>query len=336
MEETMLPFASWQGNDPITTPPGNMPETSHGPSFVSTAPVMYMFYSGLGENLWYASSDAPSFPNFIGNFRAKSIDNGGIPKTDFRPASAMLPNGMIHVVYEGKGGSDLWWSWFDGAQTWYGNVPLPFKGYHLRPTLTYFNGQLHLVWHNEVGGSPGHEYLMHSALTAPASLEQQPTVDDWSAPQVLADGADYPSIVAFNKQLYVIARKYPYGANPVPQGFVYAKWDGRTISSSSTLPLHPVVISGSDPKTAEGPTAIVLGDAIIFVYQGEGGENIWYAWMDLDPRGQEQFHGNIQIKTMSSTPMASAVVGLAAFAGKLSVGYKGEGNRIFLTYTQIA
>jgi hypothetical protein len=329
------PFTNWQGNNSIATPSRNVPKTSHGPSFVSTAPLLYMFYSGSGgEDLWCATTEAPAFPKFQGNIRAKSIDNGSVPKTDFRPASAMLPNGMIHLVYEGKGGGNLWWCWFDGAQTWYGNLSLPFSGYNLRPSLTYFNGELHLVWHNQVSGSPGHEYIMHSTLTPPANIAQQPRVDDWSAPQVIADGANYPSVVVFKNQLYVIARNYPYSANPVPQGFVYAKWDGGQVAAP--LPLHPVTITGSDPKTAEGPTAMTLGDAVIFVYQGEGGANIWYAWMDLDAQRQEQFHGNLQIKTATSTPEASAVIGLAAFAGKLCVGYKGEGNGIFLTYTDLS
>lgn len=122
------PYNNWQGNDAIATPAGNVPRTSHGPSFVTTPFLMYLFYAGTGQDLWCATTETPAFPKFQSNVRAKSIDNGSTPKTDFRPASAMLPNGMIHLVYEGNDGATLWWAWFDGAQTFYGNVALPFTG----------------------------------------------------------------------------------------------------------------------------------------------------------------------------------------------------------------
>jgi hypothetical protein len=333
----MTPPFSWEGNNAINTPKGDVPTTSHGPALVTTSVALYMFYSGSGgQDLWCASTYAPNFPAFLGNVRAHSIDTNTTPVTDFRPAAAVVPGGMIHIVYENNAGSNLKWCWFDGAQTWFGNYDLPFQGSHLQPSVAYFNNQLHLVWHNETAG---HEYLMHSALTIPKA-PTAPTIADWTQPQIIADGAQYPSLVVFNNALYILARDYAYGANPVSEGFVYTKWDGGPVSGN--LKLNKVSITGQTPKTNEGPTAIVVGDAVVFVYQGAGSvtdtQNLWYGWMELDPNPNktEHFYGNLQIQAGTSSPKASAVVGLTIFANKLCIAYKGNGNNIFLTYAPLS
>jgi hypothetical protein len=310
---------NWQGNAQITTPQG-VPLCSHGPTLAAIDDRLFMIYSGKGQNLWVSSSSASNLPAWGTNSEAVIASSGSVPRTDFRPAAAVLPNKMIHVVYEGSGGSNLWWSWFDGT-TWYGNVSLPFTGSHLQPTLAVSGGKLHLVWHDEqqkgtLNGRqvPGHEYLWHSVYDPQLPLE----VDSWKTPDLLFDGAEYPSLVAYNGLLYLLARNYPYGASPVPPGFMYGKWNTAGVFTG----LKPVQITGSVPETSEGPTATVFGKYLVFVYQGSGGANLWYAYMDTE----EQFFGNDQITTPTSTPRTSAVVGALGFNGMLCLAYKGESN----------
>ena len=80
-----------------------------------------------------------------------------------------------------------------------------------------------------------------------------------------------------------------------------------------------------------GAALAVFNNILYIVYPGQGGKNLWYAYIDtLDVHA-----GNIQIKTSRSTPETSAPVGLAAFNGHLCLAYKGEsltGHNFWFSY----
>jgi hypothetical protein len=320
---------NWKGNEQrITAGNGGVPLSSQGIGLVANDTQLVLMYAGKGDNLWTCITLGATFPKWDSNIEA-TIDATNVKaRTDFRPAAAALPNGIVHVVYQGAGGNNLWWSWFDGAD-FHGNISLPFVSTDQHPSLAVFDGKLHLAWHQQVEATVvngvqtarGKELIWHSSYDPNLPLE----IDSWQPPDMLADGADYPSLVPFNKSLYLFARDYPWGANPIPQGFLYGKWSG-----TGKFPgFSPVVIVGTNPLTYDGPTATAFGNNVVVVYRGQGGANIWYLYMDQS----EHFAGNVQIKTATSTPKTSALIGAADFGGILVLAYKGESSdNMWCTY----
>lgn len=140
---------TWDGNFQIKTD-STTPQSSHGLALALLNNRLYMVYVGTGgKNLWYSyiQQGQNSFTNWQGNEQIK-ISSKNIPLSSDRPALAVL-NGILHMVYAGEGGSNLWWSWFDGS-TWQGNISLGFSADQPQPSLTAYNGQLYLAWHHLV------------------------------------------------------------------------------------------------------------------------------------------------------------------------------------------
>ena len=226
------------------------------------------------------------------------------------------------MVYVGEGGSDLWWSSFDG-KTWAGNLNLPYSGGSPQPALAAFNGILHLVWHDSVPAvtaqgengqvivlQPAHEYILHSSYDPREPLQ----VSSWQGEVELGDGAQLPALAAFNGALYMILNKT--GETQM----LKAKWDGQTWTGWSSF-----TITGSEPASVGGAGMTLFNGSLYIVYPGQGGANLWYA--AIDTLGVAS--GNIQIKTGNTTPETSAPLGVAAFNGSLCVAYKGESSNNF-------
>jgi len=310
---------NWHGNTQVKTPQGT-PETSHGPALATLGNTLYSMYVGQGEkNLWMASASSSSFPNFTTNQQIK-ISSKNVPLSSYRPAVAVL-NGIIHMVYVGEGGSNLWWSWFDG-QSWAGNLELPYSGGNPQPALAALNGKLHLVWHNFVPAvtetidkqvivlQPQHDYILHSVYDSREPLQ----VSSWQTQPAIGDGAQLPALAAYNGTMYLILSQV--GGT----GLLKSKFNGQTFPGWSNF-----TITGSSPASAGGAALSVFNNQLYVVYPGEDGHNLWYAYIDtLDVAA-----GNIQIKTGSSTPETSAPLGVATFGKDLCVAYKGESSDNF-------
>jgi hypothetical protein len=316
---------TWHGNTEVKTAQG-VPETSHGPALASLGNTLYSMYVGQGEkNLWMTSVSSGTFPTWTTNQQIKIAANN-IPLSSFRPAVAVL-NGIIHMVYVGQGGANLWWSWFDG-KNWAGNLQLPYSGSNPQPALAAFNGKLHLVWHNFIPAvtqkqpngqvvvvQPAHEYIFHDTYDAREPLQ----VSSWQTQPTLGDGAQLPALAAFNGSLYIIlSQAIPDGTGVTK--LYKAKWDGENWPGWKVF-----TITGSSPASAGGAAMDVFNKALYIVYPGQNGANLWYAYIDtLDVAA-----GNIQIKTGNTTPKTSAPIGVAAFNGSLCVAYKGESSNNF-------
>lgn len=311
---------NWQGNTQVKTSQGT-PETSHGPALATFGSTLYSAYVGQGgENLWLASMPASSFPNFSTNQQIKIASNN-VPLSSFRPALAAF-NGHLHMIYAGKDGATLWWSWFDG-HTWAGNLMLPYStGGSGQPALAAMGNMLHLVWHDFVPPvtetvnnqvivlRPSHDYILHATLDAREPLQ----VSSWQGPTTLGDGGTLPSIAAFNNTLYMVLSQ---AGNT---GLLIGKWQGNVWPGWTTFG-----ITGSSPASSGGAALSVFNNKLYIVYPDQGGHNLWYADVDtLDVHA-----GNVQIKTGNSTPETSAPVGLATFNGHLCLAYKGESSNNF-------
>jgi hypothetical protein len=309
----------WHGNTQVKTNQG-VPETSHGPALVSLGSTLFSMYVGQGgSNLWITSAASGTFPNWTTNQQIK-ISSNNVPLSSYRPALTVL-NGIVHMVYVGQGGSNLWWSWFDG-KNWAGNLQLPYTAGDPQPALAAFNGKLHLVWHNFVPAvtqtvdnqviviQPAHNYIQHATFTAGEPLQ----VSSWQQQPLLGDGAQLPALAAFNGSLYLVLSQ----ANG--SGLLKAKWDGQNWPGWSNF-----TITGSSPASAGGAAMAVFNNALYIVYPGSGGANLWYASIDTS----DVDAGNIQIKTGSTTPETSAPVGVATFNGDLCLAYKGQSSNNF-------
>ncbi len=310
---------NWQGNTQVKTTHGT-PETSHGPCVAAFGNTLYSAYVGQGgQNLWLTSMQASSFPNFSTNQQIK-ISSNNVPLSSFRPALGTF-NGHLHMVYAGAEGATLWWSWFDG-NVWAGNLKLPFGGGSPQPALAAIGNTLHLVWHNFVPAvtetinkqvivlQPAHNYIQHATLDGREPLQ----VSSWQAAPALGDGAALPSLAAFNGTLYAVL------SEAGGTGLLIGKWEGNVWQGWT-----PFSITGSSPASSGGAALSVYNNELYIVYPGQGGNNLWYAYVDtLDVHA-----GNLQIKIGQSTPETSAPVGLATFNGHLCLAYKGQSSNNF-------
>ena len=337
---------TWHGNTQVKTNDG-VPLTSHGPALVVKDNVLYTVYVGQGgSNIWQSSTSSATSSHWQTNKQVK-IAGQSTPLSSFRPALALF-NDTIHMVYVGQGGANLWWSWFDGT-SWAGNVKLPWSGGDPQPALAAYNGKLHLVWHDHqpaiyetVGATPGdpgdpgdpgspgvqilvqpeHNFIHYSALDAREPLQ----VSSWQQPALLGDGGQLPALASYNGSLYMVLSSAVGDGRPpaTSSGLLLGKWQNAAWEGWGNFN-----IVGSSPRSAGGVALAVQNNLLYIVYPGQGGANMWYAYMDT----LGVIAGNIQIKTPPSVPETSAPLGLVSFQGNLCLAYKGESsNNLWFSY----
>jgi len=320
---------TWDGNFQIKTG-STTPQSSHGLALALLNNRLYMAYVGSGgKNLWYSyiEQGQNSFTNWQGNKQIE-INSKNIPLSSDRPALAVL-NGILHMVYAGEGGSNLWWSWFDGT-TWQGNIPLGFSADQPQPSLTAYNGQLYLAWHHLVPPvtvtnpngsvsvvSPEFDYIYYSVFN-PSSPFQ---AGSWLAPRLAGSGGRFPTLGVYASSLYMILSQAG-GSGLILTELKGDAWTNWVALSSD----H------GTPESSGGAGVAVYEGSLYVVYPGQGGANLWYLAIDSNNHPT----GNIQIKTSGSTPETSAPVGVALFNDALCVAYKGESSdNIWFAYSPI-
>ena len=317
----------WQGNTgPIQASSGGQPLTSHGPALVAAGSLLQLMcvgQSGAG-NLWNVSTTSTSFPAWNSNNQIDSsavVPGDPTPLSIYRPALAFF-DGVIHMVSVGKNGSTLWWQWSTPGGQW-NNAQLPWSSQDPQPALAvHSDGKLYLTWHQFIAPSPAqgvHNYVWYSSLDPRRALK----VGSWAGEQLVIDGASNPAICSFGGSLYLAAKP----ASPLGGSLeiLMLRFDGSSWSSSSSLS-----INGQDPLSSGGGAMAVLNGELYIVYPGQGGQNLWYAW--IDAAGQP--HGNLQIKISNhNVPKTSAPIGVAAFNCALCVACKGQSsNNIWVSY----
>jgi hypothetical protein len=325
---------NWQGNSgPITANSGGKLQTSHGPALIAADTLLQMIYVGestLDDNLWTASTLATIFPKWDSNQQIDSTQTApgsSVPLSSYRPALALF-NGLVHMVYVGQGGANLWWAWAKPNGQWT-NVQLPWSGAETAaPALAvHSDGKLYLAWHEYVSAvpaqvnssgqivapaTPEHNYIKYSSLATGEPL----SVSSWAEEQLVGDGASIPTMASYLNTLYLFA-------TPAQPAAVSSQILTTQFGPRGWVPFSPFQITGTNPLSSGGAAAAVFNNELYVVYPGEGGKNLWYAWID----GQRQTHGNVQIViAKNNTPETSAPLGAIAFNGALCVAYKGESS----------
>ena len=328
---------NWQGNiGPISATNGGTLQTSHGPALVAADTLLDMIYVGKsGANLWSASTLAVNFPQWETNARVdgSATLSGSALESSFRPALALF-NGLIHMVYVGEHGQNLWWATAKPNGQW-SNVQLPFSGAQdVQPALgVHSDGKLYLAWHEFIAAKPA--TYVNGRLTSPAQPEQNNIryssldgrepfeVDSWAEPQLAGSGAVLPALCSHRGVLHLAAT--PESPRPRNEQILMS-----TLQRDGWSPFAPLAIVGREPLSAGGGAMTVLGDSLYIVYPGSGGHNIWYAW--IDALGQS--HGDVQVQIEGGgTPETSAPLGVTAFDGLVCVAYKGKsGNNVWMSY----
>ena len=331
----------WQGNNgPLSANGGGKLLTSHGPALVAADTLLQMIYVGrstVADNLWTASTLAAIFPEWDSNQQidtTQTAPGSSVPLSSYRPALALF-NGLVHMVYVGKGGNNLWWAWGKPNGQWT-NVQLPWSGAQtVAPALAvHSDGRLYLAWHEYVAatpaqvndngqvltpGTPEHNYIKYSSLATGEPL----LVSSWQAEQLAGDGASLPAMASYLGTLYLFAA----AAQPAAAASQILM---TQLGSKGWAPLSRFQITGTNPLSSGGGAAAVFNNELYLVYPGEGGNNLWYAWIDE----QRQTHGNVQIVVgKNNTPKTSAPIGATVFNGALCVAYKGESsNNVWMSF----
>lgn len=321
----------WKGNSgPIVASNGGKLQTSHGPGLIAAVTLLQMIYVGKStedDNLWSASTLAASFPQWDSNQKidgSMTQPGNSVPRSSYRPALALF-NNMIHMVYVGTGGENLWWAWCKPNGQWT-NVKLPWSGANTpAPALAvHSDGKLYLAWHEYSAAvpnvSPEHNYIKFSSLASTEPLD----VSSWAAPQVVGDGATKPTMGSFRNTLYIFATPLDSTIFQPTQILM------STLNRGTWSSFAPFEITGSNPLSSGGGAVVVFSNELYLIYPGAGGNNLWYAWIDA----QGQSHGNVQIKISGSNiPKTSAPIGVTSFGRSLCVAYKGENsNNVWSCY----
>jgi hypothetical protein len=239
-----------------------------------------------------------------------------------------VTNNLLHMVYQGQGGTDLWWAWFDG-NNWAGNLKLPpafqfpagpgqYSLQQTRPSLCVdTNGALHLLYHAYLVPLPNggiQNQLLHATFTPP--LRTAPSLDDWSAPDVVSRDKNHPAILPFGQSLAMISTI----ALNVAGNNVLQFAQGNPGAWGNFTPLHGNVLS------TDGGVLVEFNNLLYVVYIGLSHRKIWYAWMDANGASTESPQGNLQVKNAGWEADTSAAISAAVINSELCIAYKGQSS----------
>jgi hypothetical protein len=316
---------TWNGNLRITSAgSAHSPQTSHGPALAVLGDILYAVYvGGAGANLWFMRLQPNiGFDAWQDNQPIK-VD-GVTVKSSYRPALAVA-NGMMHMVYQGAGGTGLWWSWFDGEK-WWGNIKLsddfqlPFGGkdYSLQQTEPSMcvdsSGTLHLAYHAYLSPIPANEaqnQIFHSTYRANGTA---PSPSNWSKPDSVSSPFNRPEIQAFNRSLFLIA----ISAQNAPGSDALQLAQGLPGNWSAFSPI-PGALSNF------GGALVEFNTFLYAFYRGQGNRNVWYVC--LNPTAVPG--DNKQVKGVGINVETSAPISVAVFNGEVCLAYKGQSSDNF-------
>jgi hypothetical protein len=298
---------SWQGNFQIQVS-GKLPQTSHGPALVVFNGQLHMVYiGGGGNNIWHSWTVGEQLTNWTGN--QQIVFSGQVPKS-VKPVALAVANNMLHMVYVGEGGVELYWSWFDGV-SWHGNLNLNTSLSIGCPCLVNLNGQLHLlynVWVPIAGSKVGSEGVAHLSLDVSKPL----VVTSWEQVETINLNFVEIAAAAFNSSIYIVDS----GNQVSPLYFSFG-------TSSNWSELGEVTGPNGAAKGSRGSALAASATNLHLIYVGASGSNIWHAVIDQD----NSCTSNVQIITPAGVPTTdTSINGAAIFAGALCTAYKGSNS----------
>jgi hypothetical protein len=318
----------WNDNFRITSAGSKgSPQTSHGPALAVFNGALYAVYVGAGgSNLWFMRLNSGAGFNDWQSNQQITIQGAGAPKSSYRPALAVL-NGNLHMVYQGSGGTDLWWSWFDGIK-WAGDIKLPpsyqfpagagnYSLQKVQPALCVdSSGTMHLVYHSFLAPLPagGVQNELRHGIYKPPNPSDPPSLSYWSAPDVIAKDLSQPAVAAFGQSLSVTATSTLNNATSNKLQYL----QGSVGNWGAAQPLGPAL-------STDGAVLIEFNELLYTIYRGQGHRNLWYTWMDSGATPL----GNQQVKGAGVSVETSAPIGAAIFNSEICIAYKGQDSDNF-------
>lgn len=304
------------------------PQTSHGPGLIVYNNSLYVVYVGEGnKNVWFAKlTSTADFHKWEQNQQVKV--NGHAVQSSDRPALAVM-NNMIYMVYQGQGGTDLWFAWFDG-NNWNGNTKLPngfqqpagagaYTMQYCRPSLCVdaLGTTLHLVYHAYLVPLPAggiQNQLLHATFSQG---------NGWVGPDVVSRDKDHPAILQFGPPQ--IGRQQAFSLlstialnQPGNDALQFATGNPGAWGGFGTLT--------NNVLSTDGGFLVQFNNLLYIIYIGQSHRNIWYAWMNAAGTVYNGTVGNLQVKEPGWEARTSAAISAAVIGGELCVAYKGQAS----------
>ena len=323
----------WKDNFQIKTP-HSTPKCTDGPALAVFGDNLYMVYVGEGgENLWSCYLPGGRAFNGWNNWQENKqikISHDNVPLSSFRPALLQVRN-YLYLVYRGKDSTDVWWSWFDGAN-WGGNIKLPYPANKAaaewilhngmpEPALGAFaNDQAVLILRehgkgkNAQGNISENDYLV--SFTSPFTFVGGPQNSWWNPPSPLGAEGITPAATVFP-----IEPAGPFSTLVLVTDTRSGEFRWSRFTGAWT-PMTTLQNNGTPPTSAGGAALAVLNNLLYAVYPELDGKTLGYTTINSDMVSS----GDSPVQSATSMLTTSAPIGAATFNNSVCIAYKGEKN----------